>query len=138
MSAEDSKAVAQFIRKAAAGEDIILKSEGRQFYSYTYVVDAALAALYILLKGESRSAVNVVDTASDIALKDLAEILAKEAGTKVVFELPDETERAGYSTATKAVLDGTKLKQLGWKPYTPIEQGLSKTVKILRQISCME
>lgn len=138
MSAEDSKAVAQFIRKAAAGEDIILKSEGRQFYSYTYVVDAALAALYILLKGESRSAVNVVDTASDIALKDLAEILAKEAGTKVVFELPDETERAGYSTATKAVLDGTRLERLGWKPYTPIEQGLSKTVKILRQISRME
>lgn len=138
MSAEDSKAVAQFIRKAAAGEDIILKSEGRQFYSYTYVVDAALAALYILLKGESRSAVNVVDTASDIALKDLAGLLAKEAGTRVAFELPDEIERAGYSTATKAVLDGTRLEQLGWKPYTPIAQGLSKTVRILRQVSRVE
>lgn len=134
MSAEDSKAVAQFIRKAAAGEDIVLKSEGSQLYSYTYVVDAASAALYLLLKGESRSAVNIVDSASDITLRDLALLLAEEAGTKVVFELPDDTERAGYSTATKAVLDGTRLAQLGWKAFTSIGQGLCRTVQILRQI----
>ena len=44
MGKDDSKAIAQFIRKAAAGEDIVLKSEGNQLYSYTYVVDAAVAA----------------------------------------------------------------------------------------------
>lgn len=134
MSAEDSKAVAQFIKKAAAREDIVLKSEGRQLYSYTYVTDAASAALYLLLKGGSKSAVNIADPASDITLRDLAELLAGEAGTRVVFELPDETERAGYSTATKAVLDSTKLEGLGWKAHTPIRQGLSKTIKILNRI----
>lgn len=133
MSMEDSKAVAQFIKKAAAGEDILLKSEGNQLYSYTYVVDAASAALYLLLKGENQSAVNVVDRASDVRLRNLASLLAEEAGTKVVFELPDAIERAGYSTATKALLDGIKLERLGWKAYTPIRQGLSKTVQILRQ-----
>ena len=132
MSDEDSKAVAQFIRKAASGEDIILKSEGNQLYSYTYVVDAASAALYLLLKGESKSAVNIVDASSDITLKELADLLARAAGTKVVFELPDDTEKAGYSTATKALLDGTRLERLGWKAHTPIREGLSKTVQILR------
>lgn len=133
MSEEDSKAIAQFIKKAAAGEDIILKSEGSQLYSYTYVVDAASAALYLLLKGKRRDAVNIADSASCIMLKDLAALLAKEAGTRIVFELPDATEKAGYSTATKAVLDSTKMEQLGWRAATPIEQGLSKTVRILRQ-----
>ena len=132
MTPEDSKAIAQFIKKAAAGEDIVLKSAGNQLYSYTYVVDAATAAFYLLLLGESRSAVNVVDSASDIMLKDLAAILAKEAGTKVVFELPDAVEQAGYSTATKAVLDGTKIRQLGWRADTPIEDGLAKTLTFLR------
>ena len=33
MGKDDSKAIAQFIRKAAAGEDIVLKSEGNQLYS---------------------------------------------------------------------------------------------------------
>lgn len=134
MSAEDSKAAAQFIRKAAAGEDIVLKSEGSQLYSYTYAVDAAAAALCLLLNGACGSAVNVVDSTSDIMLKDLAALLAKEAGTQVVFELPDDVEKAGYSTAAKAVLDGTKLERLGWKPFTPIGQGVSKTLRILKQI----
>lgn len=134
MSIDDSKAVAQFIKKAAAGEDIILKSEGNQLYSYTYAVDAASATLYLLLRGENGSAVNVVDTVSDITLKKLASLLAEEAGTKVVFELPDETERAGYSTATRAVLDGRKIEQLGWKAHTPIREGLSKTLQILKSI----
>lgn len=132
MSAEDSKAIAQFIRKAAAGEDIVLKSAGNQLYSYTYVVDAASAALYLLLNGENGSAINVVDTSSDITLKELAVLLAKAAGTKVVFELPDDTEKAGYSTATKAVLDGTKLERLGWRAQTMIREGLFKTLQILR------
>lgn len=132
MAAEDSKAIAQFIKKASAGEDIVLKSAGNQLYSYTYVVDAATAAFYVLLSGENKDAVNIVDSASDIMLKDLAAILAKEAGTKVVFELPDTVEQAGYSAATKAVLDGTRLEQLGWKAATSIEEGLVKTIVILR------
>lgn len=131
MAIDDSKAIAQFIRNAAAGNNIVLKSEGNQLYSYTYVVDAATAAFYLLLYGEKNSAVNITDSNSDIKLKDLAALLAKEAGTKVIFELPDAVERAGYSTATKAVLDGTKLKQLGWEAATSIEQGLVKTIAIL-------
>ncbi len=138
MAKDDSKAIAQFIRKAVFGEDIVLKSQGNQLYSYTYAADAALAALVLLLRGESGSAVNIVDRASDIRLKDLAALLAKEAGTKVVFELPDEVERAGYSAAQTAVLDDTKIVRLGWKPLTPIRQGLSKTVSMLRQFSAMD
>lgn len=133
MAEDDSKAIAQFIRKATAGEDIVLKSEGNQLYSYTYVVDAATAALYVLLYGEKSSAINIADCKSDIMLKDLAGILAKEAGTKVVFELPDQIEQAGYSTATKALLDTARIEQLGWKAQTPIAVGLEKTVNILRE-----
>lgn len=129
----DSKAIAQFLKKAEAGEDIVLKSAGNQLYSYTYVVDAATAALYLLLKGERGSAVNIVDDASDILLKNLASLIAREAGTKVIFELPDAVEQAGYSTATKAVLDGTKLKGLGWRAVTPIEEGIRKTINIRSQ-----
>lgn len=133
MSEDDSKAIAQFIKKAAAGEDIVLKSEGNQLYSYTYAVDAAAAALYLLLKGEGKSAVNITDARSVITLRDLAEVAAGEAGTKVIFELPDRAEQTGYSTATKAVLDGAKIESLGWRASTRIEEGMQKTIKIRRQ-----
>ena len=136
MGQEDSKAIAQFIRRAAAGEDIVLKSEGNQLYSYTYVVDAAAAALYLLLYGKSGEAYNVADEKSEITLKELAQILAAAAGSKVIFELPDVVERAGYSTATKALLDTGKITALGWRASTPIKEGLEKTVRILRECNC--
>jgi len=134
MSDGDSKAIAQFIKKAVSKEDIVLKSEGVQLYSYTYAADAASALLFILLYGKSGEAYNVSDENSEIALKDLAETLAGIAGTKVTFEIPDEAESLGYSKATKAVLDNTKLKALGWNSEYAIKIGLEQTVEILKAI----
>jgi nucleoside-diphosphate-sugar epimerase len=49
-----------------------------------------------------------------------------------VFEIPDSVEAAGYSKATKALLDGNKLKKLGWKPFYTIQDGIPRTIDILR------
>ena len=130
----DTKAISQFIRKGIAGEDIILKSAGTQYYSYTYVADAVSGLLTVLLKGESGEAYNIADEASDIRLKDLAELIAEKAGRKVIFEIPDAVEAQGYSKATKARLDGTKLRKLGWKPVYDIRGGIRRTMQILGQI----
>lgn len=135
MLMSDTKAISQFIRKGIAGEDIVLKSAGTQYYSYTYVADAVAGLLTVLLKGECGAAYNIADESGDIMLKDLAAIIADYAGTKVVFELPDEVEKAGYSTATKARLDGSKLRKLGWKPRYDIRNGLERTMIILKDVS---
>lgn len=135
MIMSDTKAVSQFIKKGVAGEDIVLKSEGTQYYSYTYTADAASGLLWILLAGESGEAYNIADISGDITLKDLASIIAEMNGKKVVFELPDAVEAAGYSRATKARLDGSKIRALGWKPMYNIKTGMERTVKILRSIN---
>lgn len=129
---DDSKALSQFIRNAINNEDIVLKSEGNQFYSYTYMVDAVSAVLKVLFDGKVGESYNVGDEKSDIKLKDLAKILADINGKKVVFELPDEIERKGYSTATKALLDSKKINQLGWTPYYDIKEGLQRTIEIMK------
>ena len=133
MLASDSKAISQFIKKAAAGEDIVLKSEGNQKYSYSYVTDGAAGILYTLLLAESGQALNIADKESDITLKDLAGILAHLADKEVIFELPEESERRGYSTATKAMLDASKLEQMGWQARVHMEEGLADTVDSVRE-----
>ena len=133
MLMSDTKAISQFIRKGIAGEDIVLKSAGTQYYSYTYVADAVSGLLYVLLKGENGEAYNIADERSDIMLKDLAAIIAGIAGKEVIFELPDAVEAAGYSKATKARLDGSKLKDLGWVAQYDIRSGLERTISILKE-----
>lgn len=128
----DTKAISQFIAKGAAREDIVLKSEGTQLYSYSYAADAVSGLLWVLLRGACGEAYNIADEASDIALKDLAAIIAENAGTKVVFDLPDAVEQAGYSKATKATLDPRKLRALGWKAMFDMRTGLERTLEVLR------
>ena len=134
MLMSDTKAISQFIKNGVEGKDIVLKSTGTQFYSYTYVADAVAGLLTILLKGESGEAYNIAEEHSDIMLRDLAAIIANMNNKEVVFEIPDAVEAAGYSTATKARLDGRKLQGLGWKPKYDIRSGMERTVQILRTI----
>jgi len=132
MLLSDSKAISQFIKNAAADEDIVLKSEGTQKYSYSFVTDGAAGILYTLAMGETGQAYNVADKESDIMLKELAQLLAEAAGVSVVFELPEESERKGYSTATKAMLDASKLEQLGWQARVHMKEGLACTVEAVK------
>lgn len=134
VAAGDSKASSQFIQKAVQGEDIVLKSAGTQLYSYTYVADTILAVLLALQKGETGEAYNVASPDFDIQLKDFAGKAAELCGRKVVFELPSEQESAGFSTATKAIMDGEKIKTLGWKPLFTFAESLQHTVEILREL----
>lgn len=134
MLMSDTKAISQFIKKGIAGEDIVLKSKGTQYYSYSYVADTVAGLLYILLCGENGEAYNIAEEHSDIMLKDLAEIIAGINGKRVVFEIPDAVEAAGYSTATKARLDGHKLKGIGWRPRYDIRSGIERTIRILREL----
>jgi nucleoside-diphosphate-sugar epimerase len=129
----DTKALSQFIGNALKGQDIVLKSSGDQYFSYLHVADAVSGILTVLLKGDSGEAYNVADAASNIRLKDLAELIAKIAGRKVIFDLPDAVELAGFSTATKALMDNRKIMALGWKPRYDIETGISETLKSLKE-----
>lgn len=132
--ASDTKALSQFLRNAMNGEDIVLKSAGTQFYSYTYVADAVAGFLYVLLKGESGGAYNIADESCDITLRDLAGTIAELCGTKVRFEIPDAVESAGFSKATKARLDASKLKALGWSAAYTMDSALSRTLEVLKTL----
>lgn len=130
----DTKALSQFLHKGVACEDIVLKSEGTQYYSYLYVADSVSGLLTVLLNGEKGEAYNISDDASDITLKNLASIIAGYNDKQVVFEIPDVVESAGYSKATKARLDSTKLNLLGWHAKYDIKTGVYRTLDILNSI----
>lgn len=128
---DDSKVMSQFLRNAAEKKDIVLKSEGLQYYSYIYSADAASAIIYLMLNGISGQAYNVAGKNSDIHLKDLAKLVADYAGTKVIFDLPSDIEKKGFSKAQQAVLNTSKLENLGWKSVYSINDGCKRTIDFL-------
>ncbi|MBR2941763.1 MAG: NAD-dependent epimerase/dehydratase family protein [Clostridia bacterium] len=130
----DSKALSQFMANALRGEDIVLKSEGMQLFSYAYVPDVVQGILYMLTRAQDGEAYNLADGGSDVRLRDLAGMIAACAGTKVVFDLPDAQERKGFSAAGVALMDSAKLRALGWQAQYDMERGVAQTMEILRRV----
>ena len=127
---DNSRADAQFLRKALAGEDIVMKSTGSQVRSFCYVADAARALFTIMLDGEKGNAYNVANRNSVASIRDYAATLADTANVSLAFDLPPEAEKAGYSKITRAVLDPSKLEKMGWQPEYSLEKGLEHTYRI--------
>lgn len=131
MLESDTKASSQFIKKAIAGEDIVLKSKGDQLFSYLYVSDAVAMLLHVMLHGKIGGIYNISNELCNVQLKDFAEICAKCVKKNVVFELPAEDESRGYSIAKNAVLDNGLLKSLGFVPRYDIKDAIERTIILL-------
>jgi nucleoside-diphosphate-sugar epimerase len=132
LTLENSRADAQFIRSALAGKDIVMKSMGTQRRSYCYVSDMAIAILYLLLRGESGQAYNVASKNSTTTIREFAEKLAEIAKVNIVFENASKIEETGYSPVVNVVLNTAKLENLGWEAKVPLQEGLAKTIEILK------
>lgn len=124
----DSRAYAQFVRKARQHEDIVLKSTGEQYRSWLYAKDCASGIMTILLKGDSCEAYNVADENSCVTIRQLAETIAGIGGVRVVFDLPTDVERQGFSVIKKATFSTDKLRRLGWQPRYTLVEALEETV----------
>lgn len=133
MAKDDSKAHAQFIQNGLKGENIVLKSKGEQRRTYCYVMDAVTGLFYVMAKGTSGDAYNIANEKAVVSIAEVAQTVASIAGTKVVFDLPDEVEKKGFSSPQNCILDNTKLKLLGWKGDYGIQEGISESLRILKQ-----
>ena len=122
----NTRADAQFLRRAACGQNIELHSTGRQRRSWCYVADAAAGILRILLCGNAGDAYNIANPASVATILEFAQTMANIAGVGVVCSGTD-------TSAPDCILNATKLMQIGWMPEYDQAAGLRHTLDIYRK-----
>ena len=134
MSLKDTKALSQFLLCAANHAAVVMKSNGKQRYSYTYVADAVSGILCLLKKGICCQAYNVCNSEA-LSLKEVAEIVAKEGGVDLRMDLShDPLSQGGYTRTVNAIQSSSKLKTLGWATAYTLEQGIRSTLAVLRKL----
>ena len=74
---------------------------------------------------------NIANDECNVRLKDLANLCAVWSNKNVLFDLPSETERRGYSVAFTAILKSDKLKSLGFVGKIGIKEAIKRTLSIL-------
>jgi len=133
-SASDRRISSDFARKAARGENLIMKSAGTQVRSYCHCLDCASAILFVLLHGQNEMPYNISNSNSVISIRQMAEYLAQAGNVELVFSLPTDAEKKAFNPMENASLDSERLEALGWKGCFDAETGLNHTVLILGDI----
>lgn len=134
MTDRDSRAAAEFLRQAAAGRDIVMKSAGLLERSHCYVLDAAAAILFILKAGVCGQAYNIADRQYQMTIREFAGRAAETGWSSVVCTQPDQLEAKGYSRVGRMVLKASRLEALGWKTGQRNTSAIQETVDIMRDM----
>lgn len=127
---KDTKAMAQFIRNAVEGKDIVLKSKGLQKYSYVYIADAVSGIFKVLLDGVAGEAYNISSDYDGCTLGEYAEYIASLGNRRVIYDIDDDPNS---SRAQNALLDNSKIKSIGYKTMFTVKEGLVRTYKIYKE-----
>jgi nucleoside-diphosphate-sugar epimerase len=125
----NTRADAEFLRLAALGKDIVLKSDGARVRSYVYVKDCADALFTLLKHGESGEAYNIANENAEVSMRKFAETCAKVGGVKLSFDYDTSATPPAYGSL---LLDTVKMQSLGWKPEFGLEKGVEAAVAKMR------
>jgi GDP-L-fucose synthase len=126
---DTSHVIPAIIRKCveareAGHDEVVLWGTGKATREFLYVDDAAEGLVLGLEKLEDREPVNL-GSATEIAIADLAELIARTSGFRGSFAW-DASKPDGQP---RRAVDGSRARDLlGWSPRVGIEEGLRRTV----------
>lgn len=94
---------------------------GKALREFIYVDDVALAFIFLMARYDGEAIINV-GTMQEISIHDLAQTIANVTGFKgrVMF---DTSKPDG---APRKCLECRRIFALGWKPLTPLQEGLER------------
>jgi UDP-glucose 4-epimerase len=113
--------IAIFLERMAAGEETTIFGDGRQSRDFVYVGDVADA---VLRAAGAAGAVYNVGTGVDTSIVDLHELCRRVSGDS----RPPSFAPPRSGDLNRSVLDVSLIeRELGWRPATPLEEGLRLT-----------
>jgi GDP-L-fucose synthase len=103
-------------------KEVVMWGTGSPRREFLYVDDLADACVFLMNEYESDEIVNV-GTGEDISIKNLALMIANTVGYK--GEIVNDTSKPDGTP--RKLLDVSKLRKIGWKHQTNLEEGIGKT-----------
>lgn len=135
VSVADGRVFAQFTKACLAGTDIVLHTEGKSMGNYCYTADAVRGLLTITLKGENGDAYTVVNPATSMQIREVAQLVSDTltgGQTKIIFDIPESAYLYGYAPDVTMKLSGRKLMSLGWQPEVDLPEMFRRLAQSFR------
>ncbi|HYM90951.1 MAG TPA: GDP-mannose 4,6-dehydratase, partial [bacterium] len=121
-------AICRKVALARDGGEIEVWGDGKQTRSYCYV-DDCVEGIHRLMQTEEHDPINL-GTDRMVTIDELVDIIAGIAGKRVIKRY-DLTKPQGVRGRNS---DNTRLRRvLRWEPRVPLEEGLAKTYRWIRE-----
>ena len=125
MHPHDGRVVSNFIIQALLGREITIYGDGSQTRSFCYVDDLIDGLVRLMQSGDDVVGPINIGNPIEFSMLQLANVVLELTGSKsriVHRPLPQDDPKQRQPDIAKAQ------KILGWKPATPLKEGLGKTI----------
>ncbi|MCM1311785.1 MAG: SDR family oxidoreductase [Bacteroides sp.] len=126
MSPHDGRVVSNFIVQALEGKEVTIYGDGKQTRSFMYVSDLIKGLVRIMDTPEDFTGPVNIGNPKETAIEDLAQTIMRLTGSdsKVMYSMlpSDDPEKRKPDIQLAR-------KMLGWKPTTPLERGIKRTIR---------
>ena len=131
-SLQDKKISSEFAYLAAQGRPLEMKSLGLQKRSYCYSLDCAAAILIALLNGKKGESYNIGHD-EITSIRDMVQILADVGKVDFKINAATEEDLKRFNPMDNSSLLNDKIKSIGYSDTFSVHEGLTHTVRILKQ-----
>ena len=114
-----------FITNLLSGKKVPVYGKGDNIRDWLFVEDCCKGIMTVLEKGKEGEAYNIGGECEKINMevtRTILSLLSKDEGMINYVE-----DRKGHDF--RYALSNDKIRKLGWKPTTPFEEGMRKTVE---------
>lgn len=108
--------------KQKSASEILIWGDGTPLREFIHVDDLADACLHLLKNYNSSEIINV-GTGQEVSIRELAQIIQRITGFEGVVKFDSEKPNG----TPRKLLNISKLKNLGWNPKIPLEDGIRDT-----------
>jgi UDP-glucose 4-epimerase len=122
-----------WIRQIVQGREIQVYGDGEQRRDFTYVDDAVEAFLLAAANDAANGEVFNVGGHGAVTLREVAELLVRVAGTGAYAVVPFPPEQKAIDIGDYYADDRKIREVLGWRPSTPLAEGLVRTLAYYRE-----
>lgn len=132
MRKDDGRVVSNFINQAIAEKPITVYGDGTSTRSFCYISDMVEGIIKAMITQGLKGEVLNLGNPEEYAMIDLAQKIKAMTKTtsEIVFgKLPQDDPPRRKPDITKAT------KELGWKPFVDLEDGLRKTIEYYKSVS---
>jgi UDP-glucuronate decarboxylase len=132
MHPNDGRVVSNFILQALRNEDITVYGDGKQTRSFCYVDDLIEGVIRMMNLPEDFTGPVNLGNPQEYSILELAEKIIEltQSKSNIIFKpLPQDDPLQRKPNI------GLAIDKLKWKPHTPLEAGLEKTISYFRTLS---